>query len=55
MTQNLDQFDDVRVIQKDLKAKGLILDTEADESTSGPASFIVMDPDGNAILVDQHV
>ncbi|MFT5885304.1 MAG: catechol 2,3-dioxygenase-like lactoylglutathione lyase family enzyme [Arcticibacterium sp.] len=53
--QKLDNFDDVRIIQKDLKAKGLKLDTEADESTFGRASFMVMDPDGNAILVDQHV
>lgn len=47
--------DDVRAIQKDLKAKGVKLTSEADEQGSGPASFVVMDPDGNAILVDQHV
>ena len=48
-------FDDVREIQKDLKNKGLKLTSEADEKTTGPASFIITDPDGNAILVDQHV
>ena len=51
----LQDFDDVRTIQKSLKEKGIQLATEADESTSGPASFVVVDPDGNAILVDQHV
>jgi catechol 2,3-dioxygenase-like lactoylglutathione lyase family enzyme len=51
----LDAFDDVRVIQKDLKSKGVTLTTEADETTSGPASFMVMDPDGNPVLIDQHV
>lgn len=51
----LENYDDVREIQKELKAKGLKLEKEADENKSGPASFIVHDPDGNAILVDQHV
>ncbi len=51
----LNSFDDVRTIQKHLKSKGIKLETEADESTEGPASFVVMDPDGNAVLVDQHV
>ena len=51
----LEKFDDVRVIQQHLKKAGVKLATEADESTSGPASFVVMDPDGNAVLVDQHV
>jgi len=51
----LDSFTDVREIQKWLKAQGMKFDVEADESTSGPASFIVTDPDGNPILVDQHV
>lgn len=51
----LDSFDDVRKIQKHLKSKGIKLETEADETTEGPASFVVMDPDGNAVLVDQHV
>lgn len=46
---------DVREIQKDLKEKGLAFITEADENTEGPASFIITDPDGNTILVDQHV
>ncbi len=53
--QNLENFDDVREIQKSLKAKGIQLVAEADENTSGPASFIVIDPDGNPVLVDQHV
>ena len=48
-------FDDVRAIQKHLKSKGIKLENEADESSSGPASFVVVDPDGNAILIDQHV
>jgi predicted enzyme related to lactoylglutathione lyase len=50
-----DNFDDVRTIQQHLKSKGIQLETEADETTEGPASFVVMDPDGNAVLVDQHV
>jgi lactoylglutathione lyase len=53
--QPLDEFEDVRVLQKRFKAAGLQLQTEADESTTGPASFVLLDPDGNAILVDQHV
>jgi len=53
--QKVDGFDDVRSIQKHLKGKGITLQTEADENTSGPASFVVTDPDGNAILIDQHV
>jgi len=52
--KNLDDFDDVRVIQKHLKEKGISLESEADENTSGPASFVVVDPDGNQILFDQH-
>lgn len=51
----LDSFTDVRDLQRELKAQGLALEVEADESTTGPASFIVIDPDGNPILVDQHV
>lgn len=51
----LEQFDDVRDIQKQLKSAGLNLDQEADESTTGPASIMITDPDGNAILIDQHV
>jgi lactoylglutathione lyase len=48
-------FTDVRELQRRLKAAGLTLTSEADESTSGPASFIAIDPDGNPVLVDQHV
>ncbi len=53
--QTLDSFDDVRGIQKNLKEQGVAIVTEADESTAGPASLVVTDPDGNMILVDQHV
>ncbi len=53
--RKLDAFTDVRELQHLLKAQGLELISEADESTAGPASFVVMDPDGNPILVDQHV
>ena len=52
--QNLDEFMDVRDIQKQLLAEGVSLELQADENTTGPASFMVMDPDGNPILVDQH-
>ena len=48
-------FDDIRTIQKHLKSKGIKLESEVDESSSGPASFMLYDPDGNAILLDQHV
>ena len=51
----LDAFTDVRDLQRQLKAAGVQLVTEADESSTGPASFIAVDPDGNPILVDQHV
>jgi lactoylglutathione lyase len=51
----LPSFTDVRELQRQLKAQGLQLQQEADESGSGPASFVVIDPDGNPILVDQHV
>ncbi|APZ45588.1 glyoxalase/bleomycin resistance/dioxygenase family protein [Polaribacter reichenbachii] len=51
----LNDFDDVRTIQKHLKNEGEQLESEADETTSGPANFVVLDPDGNAILIDQHV
>ena len=51
----LDKFDDVRDIQKQLKSKNIKLVNESVENSSGPASFLVMDPDGNAILIDQHV
>lgn len=53
--EKLDSFSDVRELQKALKEKGIEFDTEADESTEGPGSFIIADPDGNPILVDQHV
>jgi catechol 2,3-dioxygenase-like lactoylglutathione lyase family enzyme len=51
----LETFTDVRDLQRQLKAQGLAFETEADESTTGPAHFILSDPDGNPILVDQHV
>lgn len=54
-TNQLEEFVDVRDIQKNLKSKGISPATEADEETTGPASFIVIDPDGNPILIDQHV
>lgn len=53
--RKLDSFTDVRELQRRLKAQGVQLLTEADEGTEGPASFMVLDPDGNTILVDQHV
>lgn len=52
--QNLENFDDVRDIQKHLKSRNVKLSSEADENTTGPASFTVSDPDGNVILIDQH-
>ena len=51
----LDSFTDVREIQRTLKADGVEFIAEADETTSGPASCVVVDPDGNPILIDQHV
>lgn len=53
--ESLDSFSDIRDLQKQLKAKGVKMLTEADESSEGPASFTIEDPDGNPILVDQHV
>jgi catechol 2,3-dioxygenase-like lactoylglutathione lyase family enzyme len=53
--QKLPDFTDVRELQRQLKAQGVQLMKEADESTTGPASFIAIDPDGNPILLDQHV
>ena len=53
--QKLTSFTDVRELQRRLKAQGVALQTEADETTTGPGSFVAMDPDGNPILVDQHV
>ncbi|QUW22945.1 VOC family protein [Sporosarcina sp. Marseille-Q4063] len=52
--QNLDSFADIRELQAELKEKGIKFLTEADESSEGPASFTIEDPDGNPILVDQH-
>ena len=49
-----ESFTDIRDLQKQLKAGGLTLVSEADESTRGPASMVVVDPDGNTILIDQH-
>jgi catechol 2,3-dioxygenase-like lactoylglutathione lyase family enzyme len=51
----LNTFTDVRDLQRELKAQGVQLATEADETSTGPASFMAIDPDGNPILVDQHV
>ena len=53
--QKLPAFTDVRELQRQLKAQGVELQQEADETTTGPASFIAVDPDRNPILVDQHV
>lgn len=50
----VDDFTDVRELQRRLKAEGVAFAQEADETTTGPASFVVVDPDGNPILVDQH-
>ena len=51
---HLDSFTDVRELQKQLKSVGIDIVDAADESTEGPASFTVIDPDGNPILIDQH-
>jgi catechol 2,3-dioxygenase-like lactoylglutathione lyase family enzyme len=51
----LETFTDVRDIQRELKAHGIELQSEADENTTGPASLFAVDPDGNPILIDQHV
>jgi catechol 2,3-dioxygenase-like lactoylglutathione lyase family enzyme len=53
--RQLDNFTDVRDLQRQLKTQGVKFTSEADESKKGPASFVVVDPDGNPILVDQHV
>jgi len=50
----LDSFTDVREIQRELKNRGIALSSEADDSTSGPTSVMLSDPDGNVILIDQH-
>ena len=51
---DLESFTDVRDIQRELKKQGITLSSEADESTTGPASIMLSDPDGNQILIDQH-
>ena len=51
---NVENFDDIRTIQQQLKSDGLTLISEANEKTTGPASFMLTDPDGNVILLDQH-
>ncbi len=53
--ETLDSFDDVRDIQKHLKANAIKLETETDAASSGPGSIVFFDPDGNTILIDQHV
>lgn len=53
--EKVESFTDVRDLQKALKEQGVGFDSEADESTSGPGYFMITDPDGNPILVDQHV
>lgn len=50
----LPDYDDVRQIQKQIRSRGIALASEADEATSGPASLMVVDPDGNPVLIDQH-
>ncbi len=52
---HLENFDDIRDIQRKLRESGVKLENEADEDSLGPASFVVVDPDGNTILLDQHV
>jgi class 3 adenylate cyclase/predicted enzyme related to lactoylglutathione lyase len=54
-SEKLSEFTDVRELQRQLKDRGVTMVSEADESTTGPANFMVVDPDGNTILVDQHV
>ena len=51
----VEPFTDVRQLQRELKAKGMEFLSEADEGTAGPASFMLLDPDGNPVLFDQHV
>ena len=53
--QQLREFTDVRELQRQLKDRGVNMISEADESSTGPASFMMVDPEGNTILVDQHV
>jgi len=53
--QKLSTFTDIRDLQRKLKAQGVMLMSEADDNTTGPGSFVALDPDGNPIIVDQHV
>lgn len=53
--QQVDGFTDIRDLQRRLRAQGVEFQSEADESTTGPASFVILDPDGNPVLVDQHI
>ncbi|HQR38661.1 MAG TPA: VOC family protein [Blastocatellia bacterium] len=53
--QPIGEFTDVRELQRELKSRGIVMVSEADEGSTGPASFVIVDPDGNPILVDQHV
>lgn len=53
--KTLDSFKDVREIQKRLKKQNIKLEQEVDENTSGPASIVLIDPDGNPVLIDQHI
>jgi lactoylglutathione lyase len=53
--QKLPSFTDIRELQRQLKTRGVKLATEADENGTGPASLTAVDPDGNTILLDQHV
>ena len=52
--QPLESFSDVRELQRTLKSRGLVFEAEADETSQGPAHFVLTDPDGNPVLVDQH-
>lgn len=51
----LEDFDDIRTIQKQLKGAGVVLSNEVDEDSKGPANIVLIDPDGNPVLIDQHV
>lgn len=53
--RQLSTFTDIRELQRQLKERGIAMISEADENTTGPASFMIVDPDGNTILFDQHV
>ncbi len=53
--QKLEKFEDVRDIQRHLQSKNITLDSQVESNTSGPASIVLKDPDGNVILIDQHV